>query len=304
MKSGGKMSLRPFKSQPPKGPAVPVSIHELSESHPFYPASDEMLCALSGQYCIYQLLKGHKFTTDDVFTSAMAVLYSKHFPDPSELEYMDMGCGLGAVLLMTTWALNPKSIVGIEAQKVHYRLCSKSLVFNDLNSKVQLFNHDLRSIDSLPLQLHSFDLITGTPPYFPLENGPLPDISARAKCAFEIRGGIEVYFEAASKYLSKKPSSRFIVCQTWLEIKRTEKAADSTGFQILERWDIFGKLGKRNPLFCVFACAWKDPQVSEKCIVTTMGVRDEKGRYTRKTIEIMQLLGKPIPSDYDPDDVE
>jgi hypothetical protein len=35
-----------------------------------------------------------------------------------------------------------------------------------------------------------------------------------------------------------------------------------------------------------------------------MGVRDEKGRYTRKTIEIMQLLGKPIPSDYDPDDVE
>jgi hypothetical protein len=99
----------------------------------------------------------------------------------------------------------------------------------------------------------SFDIVTGTPPYFPSKNGALPQDAGRGQCAFECRGGIEAYIRACTVNISSRPFARFIVCQTYLEVKMTEKSAAACGMVICKRLDVYGREGQTCPLFCVFS---------------------------------------------------
>lgn len=98
-----------------------------------------------------------------------------------------------------------------------------------------------------------FDIVTGTPPYFPLVNGALPQDAGRGQCAFECRGGIETYLAACARNLSHTASARCVLCQTYLEVSRTEASAKDNRLVILKRLDVYGKVGQSNPLFCVFS---------------------------------------------------
>ena len=98
-----------------------------------------------------------------------------------------------------------------------------------------------------------FDIVTGTPPYFPLRNGALPQDAGRGQCAFECRGGIEAYLGACSRNLSHAASARCVLCQTYLEVTRTEASAMENGLVILKRLDVYGKEGQSSPLFSVFS---------------------------------------------------
>jgi hypothetical protein len=98
-----------------------------------------------------------------------------------------------------------------------------------------------------------FDIVTGTPPYFPLRNGALPQDAGRGQCAFECRGGIEAYLGACSRNLSHAAYARCVLCQTYLEVTRTEASAKENGLVILKRLDVYGKEGQSSPLFSVFS---------------------------------------------------
>ena len=111
-------------------------------------------------------------------------------------------------------------------------------------------NFDLNLNSNLSL---SFDIVTGTPPYFPSKNGALPLDAGRGQCAFECRGGIEAYIRACTLNISSKPFARFIVCQTYLEVRRTEESASVCGMVICKRLDVYGREGQCSPLFCVFS---------------------------------------------------
>lgn len=115
-------------------------------------------------------------------------------------------------------------------------------------------------------------------------------------CSFELRGGVEVYFESAVKLLSKSVNARFIVCQTSLEILRTELAAKNTDLHVIKRYDVFGKRGKSGPLFSIFVCGWSC-YFSGDCIVQNFYVREEDRGYSNEMKEMTELLGKPIPID-------
>ena len=108
-----------------------------------------------------------------------------------------------------------------------------------------------------------FNIVTGTPPYFPSKNGALPLDAGRGQCAFECRGGIEIYVETCSKLMSNHPSARFFVCQTYLEVKRTERCAKKYNMKILKRLDVYGKIGLKDPLFCVFSMKKLLPAIGE-----------------------------------------
>ena len=101
-----------------------------------------------------------------------------------------------------------------------------------------------------PLQ---FDIVTGTPPYFPSKNGALPRDPGRGQCAFECRGGVETYVRACSRNISDNTYARFFVCQTYIELNRTERSVVDCEMQIMKRLDVYGRVGQKNPLFCVFA---------------------------------------------------
>ena len=295
-----KNALRPFRPLYDWNPSGPLAAFTISDPH-VAPKENEMLCSLSGHWCIYQLIDGHRFTTDDVLTAACAVRsVLDHNLTPK--NYIDLGTGLGSVLLMVSWKLHDslESAHGLEAQSTHLKLAERSILFNDCQDLVHLHHGDLRTLqDVKSLTPNSFDLLTGTPPYFPPSEGILPTVSARGMCSFELRGGIEVYFEAAAFLMAQSSTSRFIVCQTSIEIKRTEIAAEAVGMHVIERWDVYGKKGRGSPLFSVFSCCWESEVIKmEESKVVDIYVRDTDDRYTLEMIELMKLLGKPIPRDY------
>jgi hypothetical protein len=149
--------------------------------HGMLPKENEMLCSLSGYWGIYQFVDGHKFTTDDVCTAGFAIQTVMKESLPVK-KYMDMGTGLGSVLMMVTWKYfsQLEQVCAIEAQSKHIDLARRSFKLNNIEGLVNLYHGDLRFLDKIQdLQGHfnTFDLITGTPPYFPPSVGVFSNIS-------------------------------------------------------------------------------------------------------------------------------
>lgn len=120
-------------------------------------------------------------------------------------------------------------------------------------------------------------------------------------CAFELRGGIEVYCKTASINLSRIPSARFIVVNTSLEITRTEIAGSKNGLRVIERWDVHGIITKPR-LFSVFVLCWDDliqENDGRDCIVKKIYIRGEDGQFTSEMKDILKMTGKP-PPDHEP----
>ena len=111
-----------------------------------HPRKGETLCSLSGHYMIYQYTKGHRFTTDDVctayfaYTEMKAVIMegneeiSDDIGQSQTSSHLDLGCGLGSVLLMLKWKFGNQLVksIGIEAQTNNLSLAIRSILFNGL----------------------------------------------------------------------------------------------------------------------------------------------------------------------------
>src|SRR4051812_38086154 len=75
------------------------------------PADDEDLCFLTGEWRLFQKQRGHRWSLDDLVTAAIA---APHVNGARTL--LDLGCGLGSVLLMMAWRFPEADVTGIEAQ--------------------------------------------------------------------------------------------------------------------------------------------------------------------------------------------
>ena len=154
-------------------------------------------------------------------------------------------------------------------------------------------NLDLNDLDL------KFNIVTGTPPYFPSKNGALPLDAGRGQCAFECRGGIEVYIETCSKLMSDHPASRFFVCQTYLEVKRTERSATKNGMKIIKRLDVYGKVGLKDPLFCVFSmkrilpAMGESVSIKDETIITSEIIVKENIVMLQKETELVDMCLMP-----------
>ncbi|KAJ3120945.1 hypothetical protein HK100_012593 [Physocladia obscura] len=316
--------VRPFnpKFPPwnPPGPKAAVSITDAADQL----QEGEMITALCGSWSIFQLIQGHRYTTDDLATAAIAIKLYETIPKPT--RHIDIGCGLGSVLLFVKWFLHEtlEKSVGIEAQERHCDLARKSIAVNmdhsdenrdkngdnnDANKNLikkknvvisEVRQGDLRqfadptticqnlSVD----EIESFDLVTGTPPYFPLPNGVVPTVQGRGMCSFELRGGVETYCIAASKCLARTVNARFVFVQTAIEIERSQNAVWKNGMKVLERVDFLGSEIKKAPLFVVFVCGWGNGH-KEEYPVRTIAVRMKNGEYSSEYHEFLVLVGKP-----------
>ncbi|KAJ3030217.1 UNVERIFIED_CONTAM: hypothetical protein HDU68_009741 [Siphonaria sp. JEL0065] len=264
-----------------------------------------MITSLAGSWSIFQLIQGHRYTTDDLSTAAIAIqeFTVKNLPMPK--RHIDIGCGLGSVLLFVNWKLHEhlETSLGIEAQEKHVELARKSIRtnmgHNVGDSSVSTVRHgDLRSLaegnkDLLSLEEeNSFDLVTGTPPYFPVPNGVVPTVQGRGMCSFELRGGVETYCLAAKRCLRRGTDARFVFVQTAIEIVRSEIAIWDLGkMEILERIDFYGSEAKKDPLFVIFVCGWGQKKVDYP--VRKVAVRTADGAYTTEYHDMLVLVGKP-----------
>ena len=179
-----------------KGWALPGPIPPGASRSIEVPA-EETLDAISGHFRIFQLRNGHRFSTDDVLTAWYGTTWVA-----SARRVLDLGSGIGAVGMIAAWRLQGASFVTIEVQSESVRLARKSADYNGLLDRYDVRHGDFR--DPAMLQGEDpFDLVLGSPPYFPQGSGVESDHPQKVACRFEMRGDIRDYCLAAARHLSR-----------------------------------------------------------------------------------------------------
>ena len=255
-----------------------------SDRDELWPRPGEDLCYLTGDFRIFQRTDGHRWSLDDLLTGWRALSWE---PRRHPHRVLDLGCGIGSVLMMLAWKLEDASVTGVEAQKLSVGLARRSLAYNGLESRVRVHHGDIRD-PSLNLTDHPFDLITGTPPYFQTSDGVVSTMPQKGPCRFEVRGGVEAYAQATARHLA--PDGMFTVCEDARQATRVEAALRAHRLAAVDRLDAIGREGKE-PLFSVFRCA--RGEAPDNYAVETMTVRDRHGQWTPAFAAVREMMGLP-----------
>lgn len=242
-------------------------------------AADELTSdAITASFRLIQRKRGHRFSIDDLATAYEAVHAS-----PDAKSFLDLGCGVGSVLLMVAWRLPSAPGVGIEAQDVSIELARRNVHENGLGERVRLLHGDLREVTR---DLHgSFDLVTGTPPYLPVGTASASPDPQRAACRLELRGGVEDYLAAAARVLS--PAGVVVLCSDGRAPERVIRGAAAAALTPVRRVDVVPRAG-RLPLFSVWTCARDDrgPLRHDEIVM-----RDERGERTEQSRAMRREFG-------------
>jgi tRNA1(Val) A37 N6-methylase TrmN6 len=199
------------------------------------------------------------------------------------------------VLLFTAWRFPAARAIGIEAQPLSAELAARSLAWNGVETRCEIRLGDLRDPALVP-EGASFDLVTGTPPYFPIGTGLQSDHVQRAPCRFEHRGGVEAYCLAGARLLA--PGARFVACEAAAQAERVRASARAAQLRI-ERWiDVVPREGKA-PLLSVFSlCA--DDGSGDARADAPLTIRGRDGRWTDAFRALRRDMGLPPGTDKQP----
>lgn len=261
----------------PRGPRPPARLApDLS------PRDGEDLCYLSGDFRILQRLGGHRWSLDDLLTAHFAV--SRCPSSPS--RFLDLGCGIGSVLMMLAWRWPEASGRGIEAQAASIDLARRSLRANGIDGRCGVRHADLRDASAFP---GPFDLITGTPPYLPTGAASGSNDAQRRACRLETRGGVEDYCRAAAPRLAR--GARFFCCMPGLPDGRMGDAARAAGLAIALSRPVVPRAGKP-PLFALWSLGHAD-DVDGLRVLPSLVVRDEEGGWTGEMRAVREAMGMP-----------
>ena len=239
------------------------------------PEADLTDDAVTADYRLFQRRRGHRYSLDDVLTAAEAV---RAAPDAATVA--DLGTGIGSVLHMVAWKLPEARLVGIERQAISFELLRRNVERNGLGGRVHIVHGDLREpalLDGLPFA--PFDLVTGTPPYFPVGTATASPDPQRAAARVELHGGLEDYLASAARLLA--PDGRLVLCVPALSAERLLRAAGKHGFVPLRRLDAWPRATAAGPLFSVWtlglAGAYAGPRLQRP---EPFVARDAQGRRT------------------------
>jgi len=265
--------------RPPLADAAPGDGTAIDPS--LWPSADEDLCWLAGDFRILQRLDGHRWSLDDLVTAWVA---SRLVEKPARI--VDLGCGIGTVLLFLTWRFPSAQLVGVEAQAESAALARRSLVWNAVTDRVEVRSGDLREPSSVADG--PFDLVTGTPPYFPPGTGVESSRPQCAPCRFEHRGGIEDYVQASARLLA--PGARAVLCQGASQTHRVAPAAEQAGLAIETQLDVVPRAGKA-VLLSIFTLARRE--LATPTVRQSLVVRERDGQWTEDFRRVRLDMGMP-----------
>ena len=252
-------------------------------------SADELSCdAITADFRIYQRRRGHRYSLDDLATAAEAV---RAHPEPHRC--LDLGCGIGSVLLMVAWRFPHASLLGVEAQALSLSLARRSVALNALDDRVRLLELDLREL-SVELAGGRWDLITGTPPYLPPGSALVSPDPQRAAARIELRGGVEDYLVAAGALLA--PGGRVVICADGRHPERVWGGAERAGLCPQRRVDVLARPGARRPLLSV----WTLARAAAPLEIAHLATRDSGGARTPQAQALRACFGLAAPSDRSP----
>ena len=227
-----------FRGWAKPGPVPPGAL-----SPPDVPQG-ETLDAISGHFRIFQLRQGHRCSTDDVLTAWYGTSWV-----PSAASVLDLGSGVGSVGMIAAWRLPGARFITVEAQDESVRLARKSAAYNGLTERYEIRCADFRAPDALRSD-ERFDLVLGSPPYFPLGTGIEGAHPQKVACRFELRGDIRDYARVAQERLAD--GGLFACVFPEEQRERLERAARDASLAIVRRRPVVFREGEP-PLVGLFA---------------------------------------------------
>ena len=209
---------------------------------------------------------------------------------PEAESFLDLGAGVGSVLLMVAWRLPAARGFGVEAQEGSFALLRRNVDDNGLAARVTLSRGDLREV-TRAWPHGPVALVTGTPPYLPIGTALASPDPQRAAARLELRGGVEDYLAAAARVLA--PDGRVVVCADGRAPGRVIRGAAAAGLAPRQRLDVLARAGAPGPLFSVWTCA-PDPgrgQAIEPLEVRVVTMRDEGGARAEAGTAMRRFFG-------------
>jgi tRNA1(Val) A37 N6-methylase TrmN6 len=219
-----------FRGWAKPGPVPPGTL-----TTPDVPAG-ESLDAISGHFRLFQLRDGHRFSTDDVLTAWYGTTWA-----PTAAAVLDLGSGIGSVGMIAAWRLPGARFVTVEAQAESVRLARKSAAYNGLEDRYEIRHGDFREPSALADD-ERFDLVLGSPPYFPLGTGVEGDHPQKVACRFEVRGDITHYARVAVAHLAA--GGVFACVFPEEQLARVRQAAAEAGAAIVRRRPVVFREGE------------------------------------------------------------
>src|SRR6185369_5051153 len=222
---------------------------------------------LVGPYRIFQRKNGHRHGIDDATTAWYALQKT-----PSVNKTLDLGTGIGTVGLAVLWGLGEGAeLTCVEAQEISYRLLTENIVGNGLANRVRAIHGDIRGLDLG----ERFSLITGSPPYFPIGTGSLPEDSQKAHARFELRGDVGDYARAAKRHITE--DGLFVFCFPFQQKGRCIRLVTEVGFMLMTIRDVV-PMKSKPPLFSLFCASlnFTGPVLEEAPLIVAF----EDGKYT------------------------
>lgn len=237
---------------------------------------------LAGDWRIWQLVRGHRFSADDMLTAWLAAELA-----PGTRDLLDLGAGIGSVGLMTLWRMPEDAhLTMVEAQEVSHLLARRTIETNALGHRVDARLGDLRDPAVLP-ERDRFPLVTGSPPYIPLGKGVVSPVPQRAACRMELRGTIADYAATAARVMH--PEGLFVCCFAAGD-PRAEAAFPAAGLHVRVRRDIVFRAGQP-PMIALFA-ATRTPGPREDR--APLVIRDAEGRWTEPYFALRREMGTDV----------
>lgn len=210
------------------------------------PEEGETLDFLCGHFRIFQYAKGHRYSTDDVLTAWYGTSCA-----PRVDRAADLGSGIGSVALLAAWRLPGATFCTVEAQELSIRLARKSVRYNGLDARFTLHHGDLRD-ESILAKEAPFDLVTGSPPYWPEGTASKAQHPQAVPARIEVRGSVLDYAAAASRILA--PGGVFAFVFPTAQLGRALDAVAAASLQLIRRRDVVFKDGEP-PLITLFAAS-------------------------------------------------
>ncbi len=241
---------------------------------------------LAGDWRIYQLAAGHRFSVDDTLVAWMASRVA-----PGAGRVLDLGAGIGSVGLITLWKLlrcgaEACHVTMVEAQEQSQRLCRATVALNRVADRATLILGDLRDANVVAGE---YDLVTGSPPYFPVGTGKISPHAQKAACRMELRGTIADYARAAAPRLA--PDGWFVACFPARD-PRGDAAFAPAGLAVHATCDVVFREGMP-PMIRLFAARLADPR--SRPVVTrpwpTLTLRDRAGAWSPTYQDIRREMG-------------
>ena len=227
MRRGKPSADAPFRGWTRPGPLPPGGVE---------PEPGETLDFLCGSWRIFQLERGHRFSVDDLLAAWWGTRWV-----PRAGRILDLGSGIGSVALAAAWKLPGATFVTLEAQEESRRLAGKSARFDGALDRFRILGGDLRDAAALAGE-EPFDLVLGSPPYWP-EGTVTPPQSGQALGArVETRGGVADYAAAAARVLA--PGGLFALVFPWSGRERALSGLVASGLVALHERSVVFREGE------------------------------------------------------------